>query len=349
MAFRPNLSPLLQTSALLLALGGCGGKTADVVRPDAPTATQAMGEIECAASERATSPLVVDWSSQQRLDLEVAMKSGTVALRYACDDVELLPDCTIPGAYAFVGVSTKQEVLTVASADELQASFPVGAAKLAAEVAGESTLDLAMVLVGKASSPWTAPSRADFPNGCEAATHVVRAATLGAFSLARGSEGRVMTTAEAFSAGAGASSTSARGSVTTDGDLEACQAASSESSSAPEGCRSSIRLRLEPIADAPAMPLGPPPVPMLACPAGTAMSKGVCLAGSVPHVCVPDDETDCTTQCEAGNLESCYHLGRLRIDWTPTGLSGNPRQTEGRPLLKRACDGGVVELSLIHI
>lgn len=334
---------LLQTSVLALGLACCGGKPAEVVRPAAPTAAQAMGEMECTAADRATSPLVVDWSSQQRLDLEVAMKSGTVALRYACDEVELLPDCTIPGNYAFVGVSKKEEVISVSSSDELQASFPVGAAKLAAEVAGDSKLDLAMVLVGKASSPWTAPSRADVPAGCDDATHVVRAATLGAFSLARGSEGRMMTTAEAFGAGAGASSTSTRGSLTRDGDLEACQSATSDARTAPEGCGSSIRLQLEPISESPKVESGPPSVPTLACPPGTYPAGGVCQASAKSHVCAPQDEGDCTAQCDAGNLESCYHLGRLRIDWTPAGLSGNPQQTEARPLLKRACEGGVVE------
>ena len=329
--------------AAVLGLASCGGKAAETIRPDAPTAAEAIGEIECDAAQKATAPLVVDWSSQQRVDLEVAMKRGTVALRYACDEVELLPECRIPGEYAFVGVSRKEEVVSVSSSDELKASLPVGAATLAAEVAGEAKLDLAMVLVGKASSGWTALSRADLPEACEGATHVVRAATLGAFSLARGSEGRIATTAEAFGVGAGAGSTSAKDMLTRDGDLEACQASTRDAPQAPEGCGASIRLELEPVLESAAAPKGPPPVPVIACPSGAAASGGVCKPSSEKHVCKPDDEADCSAQCDAGNLESCYHLGRLRIDWTQTGLSGAAKQDEARPLLKKACDGGVIE------
>ena len=315
MAFQKSLA-----CVLVLLSTSCGGKAGEVVRPDAPSAAEAIGEASCGAAQKSTAPLVVDWSSQQRVDLEVAMKRGTVALRYGCDEVELLADCRIPGSYAFVGVSRKEDVVSLSSSDELKASLPVGAARLAAEVAGEAKLDLAMVLVGKASSGWTALTRTDLPAGCESATHVVRAATLGAFSLARGSEGRVATAAEAFGAGAGGSSTSAKNLLVRDGDLESCLGSTREATRPPEGCGATIRLELEPVVESASLPKGPPPVATVACPPGAASSGGVCRPLSLPHVCKPDDEADCEAQCEAGGLESCYHLGRLRIDWTPTGL-----------------------------
>lgn len=320
----------------------CGGKAAEAVRPDVPTAAEAIGEIPCAADKKTTAPLVVDWSSQQRLDLGVAMKQGTVALRYACDEVQVISDCRIPGEYAFVGVSRKEEVVSVSTADELKASLPVGAVKLAAEVGGEGKLDLAMVLVGKASSGWTALTRAELPSGCESATHVVRAATLGAFSLARGSEGHMATAAEAFGAGVGASSRSAKNLLVRDGDLESCLASKRDATTAPEGCDATIRLELEPVVESATAPVGPPAVAVIACPQGAAPSEGACRSVSGAHICAPDDEADCTAQCDAGNLESCYHLGRLRVDWTSRGLGG-AKQDAARPLLKRACDGGVVE------
>lgn len=338
----------LEIVGLLLAGPGvtgvsCGGKTADVVRPDVRTGAGALGEIECAAAQQSTAPLVVDWSSQQRVDLEVAMKRGTVALRYGCNEVEILPRCEVPGSYAFVGVTRKEEVVTVSTLDELKASLPVGAARLAAEVAGESKLDLAMVLVGKASSGWAALSRDDLPEECATATHVVRATTVGAFALARGSEGRVVATAEAFGAGAGASSVREVDRLTRDGDLNACQQSKRDAAEAPQGCGSSIRLQLEPILESPVVSKAPPPVTVAACPTGTAMADGACRDASKPHICAPHDEADCAKQCDAGDLDSCYHLGRLRIDWTPTGLSGSPQQVGAQPLLERACEGDVNE------
>lgn len=44
------------------------------------------------------------------------------------------------------------------------------------------------------------------------------------------------------------------------------------------------------------------------------MADAVCQASAKPHICLPADESDCSAECDAGNLESCCHLGRLRID-----------------------------------
>jgi len=66
-----------------------------------------------------------------------------------------------------------------------------------------------------------------------------------------------------------------------------------------------------------------------------------CVADAAQaHVCAPKDEADCETQCEAGNLASCYNLGLIHDDPPATGLTPEPR-TKALSLFRRACDGGI--------
>lgn len=121
--------------ATLSSLVACGGAAGEAVRPEAPTAAEAVGEtVHCDVAGEKTSPLVVDWPSQHRVDLEVAMKSGVAVVRYACDEVEVLTQCSLPGSYAFTGVSLKEDVIRWDTRDEIAASLPIGVAKLGASL-----------------------------------------------------------------------------------------------------------------------------------------------------------------------------------------------------------------------
>lgn len=150
-------------AAALLVFGwlGCGtGSVGDALRTEAPTAGEALGEssdgIDCNDVGN-TRPLIVDWTSQSRLDLELAMKEGVAVVHYGCDGFRVLPRCSMPGAYAFVGVSRKEDVIQLTSADELAANLPLSAAKLSAEMSRDSSLDLALVMVGKRTTSVAGP------------------------------------------------------------------------------------------------------------------------------------------------------------------------------------------------
>ncbi|MEM6997147.1 MAG: hypothetical protein AAF721_41970, partial [Myxococcota bacterium] len=335
---------------LLAGLTACSsGAAGESVRPEAPTATQATGEsLACAAAGKRAAPLVLDWSAEVRTDLEIAMKSGVVVLRYECEQLEILPDCRLPGEYRFAGVTRKEEVIRLDSVDEIRASLPASAAKLEAELQSGASLELAMVTVGKASAGWRAASEDDLraSSGCGGATHFVRAVSLGAFSMAQASRGKVAASVKVGGAGAGAASTSSRSALRRDGDLAACDGAASEATSAPSQCGASIRLDLRPIEPAGASlrdPVGPEPVAAL-CPAGMVHAAGRCTLAKPPtHVCAPDDAADCKQQCDAGEMTSCYHLGLLAVDFTPKGLSGAGEQVEAKAALGRACDGGIAD------
>lgn len=274
-------------------------------------------EIECGAADKATAPFTADWSSAQRQALETAMKQGVVAVRYGCDEIELLPACGLPGEYAFVPIARGKKTWSVATLDELAGTLPMGAKRLASEVAEDASIDLTIAASGKLSSTWAGPLRSDLPAGCDEATHVVRAATIGAFSLSRGTE-----------------------TLAGEGDLDACPHSFVDDAPAPEGCGATVRIELVPIREQLNSAVAWGRLEVLACPSGVHHA-GICKSAAVPYVCDPNDEDQCAEQCDAGNLESCFYLGDLLLDRLDPPPS-RPRK-DARPLIERACHGGVVD------
>jgi len=350
---------LLVTPSLITVIfaSACGGAVGEVVRPDAPTAAEAVGErLVCNARGEATTPLVVDWPAQHRLDLEAAMKSGVVVIRYDCDQIEVISACTLEGRYEFVGVTLKEDVVRIESRDQLAANLPVGVATLGGSLDSQSSIHLAMALVGKTTAGWSQVHASDLPAACQGATHVVRSATLGAFSMGRGSKGESMSAAEVFQMGVSASSSSTKDSLSKDGSLDACRKGSPEDTAPPAQCGAAIRLELQPIAPDDATsdagsstPTESQIAPTVACPDGMAEANGVCApkdAGA--YTCDVGDEAECRAQCDLGSVESCHRAGLLIADFLfevgPMGVIA--QQDEAKGLFRKACDGGVPEACL---
>ncbi len=77
-----------------------------MVRPEEATAADALGEDgkpACRAVAAYGEPLIVDWKSTDRLDLELAMKEGVAVVAYTCDRFKLLKRCKIEGSYGACG------------------------------------------------------------------------------------------------------------------------------------------------------------------------------------------------------------------------------------------------------
>ncbi len=318
---RPSSRLLL--SALGLALVGCGGmKGGGAVRPKDPKATDAVGAdaISCDAPPAYGEPLVVDWSSGARLDLELAMKEGLVPVRYTCDEFRIVKGCKAQGDYIFAGVSRKEDVVEIENAAELAVNFRVNVASLQGSVGRGSAIHLAMVLVGKRSSTANTITPQMLEGDCAAATHVVRASTLGAFAMASGAAGHAQAAAELFGVGGGSASTGSRKqSLSQDGELESCATASPTASDPPEQCQSPIRVELVPIAAAAASAPAQTKDTRLPdpCPAGFVSSRGKCTRPQTdaPRQCDGDDPADCRVQCDKGDLASCYNLARATTEW----------------------------------
>lgn len=322
----------------LLPLVACkAGAAGNAVAPPPPTAGDALGELRCSEEQTRAEPLVVDWGSDDRTDLEVAMRDGVVVAAYDCNSFRVLDRCRARGAYGFAGVSRKEDVVQIAGRDELHANFPLGKAELAAVVDRGSTIDVALVTVGKQRTSAFQIMTSDLEGDCEGATHFVSSALVGAFSMASGTRGEVGTVAELFSvAEAGGSSTSERSSLNRDGDLEACKQSNPTDANPPAQCGSILRVELVELTDEPAMPpMGggsprPEPLPAV-CPSGFVRQGGKCspVAEAKAYRCAPDDTDACTAQCEAGSAESCHNLAMLTTD-----------AAQSQALYQKACDGG---------
>lgn len=335
-------------SLVVVASASCGGGSGaagEAVAPDEQTAQDALGieEVECGAEPSYAEPLVVDLSSNDRLDLEVAMKDGVALVSYDCKELKIVKGCTLPGGYEFAGVSRKEQVVQMKSSDELAANLPLSVAKLSAEMQRGRSIDLAMVMVGKRSAPSNEATREELEGSCEGVTHFVRAATLGAFSMATGTKGKVAAVAELFGAGTNAASASERSNMNKDGSLDSCRESKPDAETPPGECQSAIRLELVPFVAARSKDKkggkggkGEKEVQAAKnpCPPGFSFAGGICTKDAeAPRLCDPKSEADCKAQCDKGHAQSCANLGVLMKK------AKQPRAAY-LAVFKKACEGG---------
>src|SRR4051794_10082769 len=122
-----SLSRMLRFSPLatLLAAAACTSGAARTAAPVAPTYAEAVGAEACFPVETYGEPLVVDWRPEVRADLEVAMRQGVAVVSYDCKHIRLLKDCSLEGSYGFMGITTKEQLVRLADADEIRANLPL--------------------------------------------------------------------------------------------------------------------------------------------------------------------------------------------------------------------------------
>ena len=86
------------------------------------------------------------------------MKQGVAVVAYDCHALRLLKSCSIDGSYGFMGMTRKEQVVRLENADEIHANLPLTAGALVAKLGGDltrgSTLDVALIIVGKRRSTW---------------------------------------------------------------------------------------------------------------------------------------------------------------------------------------------------
>lgn len=349
MIARPPLPRWLAPLGLGIASLGCSGKPGSIGRilhPRQTSAAEALGDPPagevCHDVSGSLRPLVVDLRPEQRGDLEVAMREGLALVRYDCDGLQLLPECSADGTYGFKGIVLKQQLIRLTDEAEVRANLPLTglalAARLGAELDRGSSLDLATAWIGNLTSTRQRLDRSDLSGACDGASHFVRGANIGAFVMQSGTETEQTSAALLFGVGAGQGSTSSHVSRVEDGRLEDCERSDPDSSAPPGNCRALIRLHLIPIteqdpaAEAPSPPTGRPaaPDPLVSppatsitapssleedpgCPEGLVLSEGKCVPPekAKTHVCTGDDPADCRAQCDAGEPGSCARLASL--------------------------------------
>lgn len=352
--------------------------TGEVVRPEAPTAAQALEPDTAVACDPLAelSPLTVDLSSSTRVALESAMKRGVAIIAHDCRQLRVLEGCRLGGDYEFAGVSRKEDVVTLKDESELGANLPFDAAKLSGKLAQGNSIQLALVQVGTRRALFDAVGRPELSGACDGATHFVRGTTLGAFAMKTSAKGEAQVAAEVFGVGAEAQSKSQRSTDRKDGSLSACRASKPDAFEPPAECGVPVRLHLVPILEkSPERGKGGkskskagsndsdgPPGQALNdfCPADFKRVRGKCTrAEGGPYLCKADDEAGCRKQCDAGDPGSCYNLGVLlqkqhgewanreqspeekKRTWEQIVQENDAKRAKYRPLFVKACKEGI--------
>ncbi|MBX3223278.1 MAG: sel1 repeat family protein [Labilithrix sp.] len=332
-------------AAMVLALLGSAASCRPDLPPPGPTPIAPSPEFITGNLE----PMIVDWQPEQRGDLEVSMRDGLVVVGYDKQGFRLLRDCHVDGTYGFMGMTRRERVVRLESADDLRANLPLGGIGLAAKLGGElekgATLDIAMVMIGKLRTTWRSVGSEDLVGQCAGATHVVRGATVGAFAVDKGDRTRMRAVAEIFGAGMGGGMASSSMIRTVDGQLADCSSAAPDSPTAPKQCGALIRVELLPIAATKDVTLTAARArdPELAdvCPSGLVMVEGKCTRAQASLAskdieCTYGNGRQCLDQCKAGNAKSCAKLSLMVVKG-----EGAPQSAEqGPPLAMMACKRG---------
>jgi len=325
-------------SVTSIGLLSCGGATpGERVRPADPTFAQARGGAPavCHEVQADSTPLVVDWTPEERGDLEAAMKQGVAIFHYDCKTVKLLPDCKIEGSYGFLGITKKEQVITLDNADQAQANLPLHGASIGASMERGASLEVGLVMVGKRSALLDGVTSGMLTSRCEGATHYVQSATVGAFAMRTTTSGAARAKAAIDVFGASAESKSTKGVSNKDGEVESCKSADVDGPRPPNGCGAPVRIRLLGISKE--KPAEKKQDRELACPKGLVVVGGKCAEKPEQEAfeCTETDTTStCEQQCDKGNAASCDETSSRYAFGIRGAEKSEPKANE---YIKKAC------------
>lgn len=230
-------------AAILLALPvSCGGGLANGVAQE-PEFDPA-GQTQCKVTKSQSNPLIVEWPSADRAQLESEVQSNVVVVAYDGCEMRLLPHCKAPGRYSYRGVTPKEDTVSIRNEDDLYANIPIYAAKFESKLASAGELNVAMTMVGRMETDTPAVRRDQLTGMCDGASHVVAGLTVGAFEFFAGAAAEAGAGVDVMGAGAGARSATQRETLTRDGTPEACRAEGDFSSAPPSGCTALLRVEV---------------------------------------------------------------------------------------------------------
>lgn len=305
---------MLRRSLFVLALAAVAALSCTARHRTPQTYSAAVGAPACdARADRQVQPYVVDWTPEERQDIEQAVgqsRRGAVVAYDCTRAARVLPDCHFgdPGGYNFTGMETKRDSVVISGGDEVRATLPAHGTQLTADYGDQATFVADITRVGRLAIPvddkgWGGIYETR-PGACLGATHVVLGATLGA-SVLHASNAQMGGLSAGVVAGQ-AYQNHAVGSA--QGDPAACGPSSTNAVSPPAGCRSLVRLVLAVIDGKP----WPTSVDGPTCAYGLVQAtSGSCIVPreSTRHVCRYENIRDCVNQCMQYEPSSCNSLG----------------------------------------
>lgn len=349
---------------------GCGG-TPNLAKELGTDHTERPKGV-CRDTGGQSRPLIVDWESTDRAELEARASRGLVVVKYADCQMEVLKRCTVKGApaYDYIGLTPKHDTVTMRDANEVYANIPVYAAKFEGKLQQSGALEVAMTVVGQFDTARPVARKDELEGDCDGATHVVTALTVGSFQFFATNATEQSAGVEVMGAGAGGKQSSSKEVLNKDGDDASCGKATGEDAKPPFGCGALLRLEV--------VPLGVARASEPTCAPGTAWDGAQCVAAAASASCKPDEVADkekgcvpkkkdivreaaaaakpagalvapvaascadvasCEAACNGGDAKGCLGLGgHLRA----LLAVGKPAEEGKRAHLafQKACDGG---------
>lgn len=322
------------------------------------------GDQTCRETAVDASPWAIEMGELEQASLEQSMRGGVAVVRFACGRLRVLADCHAVGTYGYSGLTRREEVQHFVSLNELTVAIPTLVelpASLSLQRDAKLEVDLATAVVGRRRTTVQGVTEEDLFGKCDGATHVVRGAWVGAFSLSESSKASTGGAVELLGLRLGAKTGASNLRVRRGGDLGACPAGPGP---ARAGCGALLRLDLSPVARASHAPRAG-----LSCPAGFLSYQGRhCMRADSGKVC-PAGVDQCVASCSKGVAAACYVAGNLFHEGIGVdrdlrrslelsrracelgdlhgcnnyAVSLGPRASSDAtiPLFRRACDGGV--------
>jgi TPR repeat protein len=234
--------------ALLTQVVACGG-AAGAGAPGAP-AYDADAKAQCKAGNPTPKPLVVEWSTTDRAELEALVHGKVVPVRYEGCKLEVLSSCKSAGQYQYTPVTPKEDHVKIKNTTDLYASMPVYGFTVAGKLASAGELNVNMTVAGRFETERTRVGVEDLEGNCAGATHFVRAFIVGAFDFYAGASDDLGVDLNVAGASAGARRSSQHQTLLKDGNAAACAKSTEADKGPPFGCGALLRLDLVPLGDA---------------------------------------------------------------------------------------------------
>lgn len=373
---------LAGAAILATLLPSCAGGNAASQLAKGPE-FQPKDQSKCGVTKSQAHPLIVEWPSADRQELESKVRGGVVAVRYRGCEMDVLERCSVPSKYGYLGTTRAQDRIVMKDADDLYTNLPVGAARLEGKLERSGQLTVDMSLVGRYEADKTTVRADELAGDCAGATHFIYGMSVGAFDFYAGADANVGGTVGVAGFGAGGHSQATREALTKNGDPDACAKATSADKAPPEGCGALIRIEVVPLGEPKKLDaacpdgtqwdgsqcIGKKVVTHVDCPAGSSWDGSGCAGGAgtgasaresvgaaAPHAgtnlddCAESrpgqfDLSACTVGCNAGSARACYRLGEMyRV-----GDGVQRDQERGISLLRRSCTMGDVSFACTRL
>jgi hypothetical protein len=302
--------------------------------PDAPS--------RCRAAAANESPLVTEWSSAEKANLQARLRSGGLAVEFSGCSMRPLTGCTLRGSYRWQRTTISSEAIQIRNQDELFAKLPLGALALEGELARSGRLEVRTMVSGQYVLEGS--NAADVPDygDCAQATHLLAAVSIGSFKLNSGGTLQMSGGAGMGIATTGASTSSSEMLLRESGDTESCKLSTDEVPNI--GCSSPIQAFLVPL-------------PRFAKERGSGTLRVTFAAGSADRAWELRSQQQfvCRTPCtrwvnpsESYELrtESGPELETVRVPDLSPFVGSNGVEVRAHPSSKGAFIGGIVTTGL---